>query len=262
MTFTYKILVSIACSMMIFFSAHAQQDSLKNQIALTYAYSYLNIGEWQQARIEYQRKIGKTILLGRYSIEERFGQRGGLAEIEAYPTLSEKSYAYLGAGFGNQRILPAAYFSGAYYHSLKKNFEVEIGGKWIDFRQTDRVTMLHTSLGNYIGNYWLNLRFTQIFTTNKTGQSLIFSGRRYSGNGQSYWFGRAGWSNTISEELIVNSGDVENFNSQVQWLQIGRKQRLKHNWILEPSIAFELTDWKKDTERIRLTTQLELKRRF
>ncbi len=242
--------------------AYTQKDTLKNQIAITYVHSWLNIDEWQQGRFEYQRKIGETVVLGRYSIEKRFGQLGRLAEVEAYPKLSEKSYAYLGLGFGSTQILPATYIGGTYYHSLKKNFEIEVGGKWIHFRQVNGVTLAHIAPGYYVGNYWLNLRFTQVFTKDKKGQSVTFTGRKYGGNGISYAFWRTGWSNTISEELIVGNGDTATFNRSVVWLQLGWLKRIKYRWIIEPSLAFELADWQQANERRNLTAQIELKRRF
>ncbi|WP_226389311.1 YaiO family outer membrane beta-barrel protein [Penaeicola halotolerans] len=137
-----------------------------------------DISPWYWQSIYYSRltKALGTVIF-RYNNATRFETNGGQFEIDAYPGIGKKMYAYLNAGYSPSSIYPEYRFGGSLYRSFPKAFEGEIGFRYLQFAET---TEIYTaSLGKYWGSYWFNLRVNIIPFSGTFSQSYIFTGRYY-----------------------------------------------------------------------------------
>lgn len=135
---------------------------------------------WHLFSVSYGRQ---TTYLGRVTarinLANRFASNGSQMEMDAYPSLGKKTYAFINAGFSRSAIFPA-YRSGlSIYRNFPHAFEGELGIRLIYFK---KATIIYTgSIGKYAGSFWFSLRPTFISAENgnRFSQSYSFTTRYY-----------------------------------------------------------------------------------
>jgi len=149
----------------------------KNVISVSYDYDYFDKqfpDPWHLLSVSYGRQ---TNYLGRVSarlnLANRFGTNGSQFEIDAYPSLGKKMYAYLNAGYSDNAIFPNYRFGVSIYRNFPHAFEGEIGVRVLYFT---KATILYVgSIGKYAGNFWFSLRPTFIASENGNRFSQSYS---------------------------------------------------------------------------------------
>ncbi len=106
-------------------------------------------------RYGYKTKIGR--LIPKINYNNRNGVHGLQYDIDFYPKIFKKVYAYLNYGYSNSPIFPRQKFGGDLYWNLPKGIEVSGGGRYISTASRN-VTAITNSLGYYKGNYYFSLR--------------------------------------------------------------------------------------------------------
>lgn len=152
--------------------------------------------DWRQwhAALHYGQVIGRVMHA------ERGGADDELFELEAYPRLAPKTYAYLAGAVSTDSVLYPDWRAGAeLFHGFGNGFEASAGWRHLAF--DDEVDLFTASLGKYVGNWLLVGRGYR----SNDDTSWQASARRYFGDYGTYLGARVG---TAREE--VRSGvDVE-----------------------------------------------------
>lgn len=155
----------------------------KNLFSISYDFDYFDkqFGDpWHLVAVSYGRQ---TACLGRVTarvnVANRFASTGSQVELDAYPSLGKKMYAYMNAALSSGNIFPN-YRSGiSVYRNFPHAFEAELGVRFLYF---SKATLLYVgSIGKYAGNFWFSLRPTFIATENgnRFSQSYTFITRYY-----------------------------------------------------------------------------------
>ena len=160
-----------------------------NAVGATYDYDtfYGDLTPWNTFSFYARTRTKFTgTLIGRVTQSSRFDSNGTLFELDAYPSLGKKAYAYVNVGGSSASFFPNFRFGTSIYFSLPKAWEIEGGFRYLQFSET---TYIYTaSLGKYVGNWWFNLRSNLIpGTGNSLGTSANFQARYYFKTGEDYF---------------------------------------------------------------------------
>ena len=163
-------------------------DQMKNRVKIGYTLDAFeksaNKDPWHLIAVSYGRKTSIGTVIGRVNWAERYGTKALQYEVDAYPHITEKDYAYVNLGFSDNTIFPKMRTGLEWYHSFPKSFEGSIGMRALVY---DATTFIYTgSAGKYIGNYWISLR--AYVTPNSSGASTSASiqARRYFADPEDY----------------------------------------------------------------------------
>lgn len=102
-----------------------------------------------------QEKFGQ--LIPRITFTNRFGQDGIQYELDAYPKIGKRSYAYVNYGYSGALIFPKHRAGAEYFTMISKTMELSAGVRHLDFRESTATTWTG-SIGLYTGNYYMALR--------------------------------------------------------------------------------------------------------
>jgi tetratricopeptide (TPR) repeat protein len=130
-----------------------------NAVGITYDYDSFegDISPWNTFSFYGRTRTKLTgTLIARVTQSSRFDDNGTLFELDAYPSLGKKAYAYLNIGGSSASFFPEFRFGASIYYNLPKAWEIEGGFRYLQFSET---TNIYTaSLGKYVSNWWFNLR--------------------------------------------------------------------------------------------------------
>tara|TARA_R110002020_G_scaffold206031_2_gene411034 strand:- start:296 stop:1525 length:1230 start_codon:yes stop_codon:yes gene_type:complete len=160
-----------------------------NAVGVTYDYDSFqgDISSWNTFSFYARTRTKLTgTLIGRVTQSSRFDDNGTLFELDAYPSLGKKAYAYLNFGGSSASFFPEFRFGASIYYNLPKAWEVEGGFRYLQFSEN---TYIYTaSVGKYVGNWWFNLRGNLIpGTGNSLGTSANLQTRYYFKTGEDFF---------------------------------------------------------------------------
>ncbi len=164
-----------------------KNEASTNSLAVTYQFDSFgpDTDPWHAASLTYTRRTNIGLVAGRLNYARRFGMQGALFEVDAYPSLGKKMYAYVNAGASGTDLFPKFRTGVSIYRNLPKSFEAEIGVRYLRF---DINTLIYTgSLSKYLGNFWFSVR--PFVTPGDLGisQSYFFITRYYLSNANDYF---------------------------------------------------------------------------
>ncbi len=159
----------------------------KNRIGILYDHDQFNklFDPWDALSLSYTRRT-KTLgsVIARLNYANRFTTPGYQFEVDAYPSIGEKMYMYLNAGYSQDAIFPEYKWGASLYRTLPKSFELELGVRSLIFNTT---TWVYTaSLGKYLGSFWFNIRPNFIPGALGSSGSLNFTTRYYLSDANHY----------------------------------------------------------------------------
>lgn len=190
----------------------------KNIFSIAYDYDYFDkqfIDPWHNFSMSYGRQtkyIGR--LITRANLANRFDSKGAQLEIDAYPTLGKKMYAYINAGYSPSYIFPTYRNGISVYRNFPKAFEGELGFRILYF---SKATVLYVgSIGKYTGNFWFSARQTLIAfeNGNKVSPAYSFITRYYGKTTYDYVTLTLGYGLTPDDrvrELLLENVTVKNY---------------------------------------------------
>jgi YaiO family outer membrane protein len=148
-----------------------------------------------ETRLQYERKADWGSVIGRINIASRFDQQGVQPEVDLYPKLGNRMYAYLNYGYSTSDLYPQHRIGGELFRSTKKGLEYSLGARYLQFDGGDKVTVITASGSTYLNNWWISIRpFFSPFAKSPSG-SLTLLGRRYVGDDGDY----------VAAELVVGA---------------------------------------------------------
>lgn len=225
----FAVLLAVAQS-----SFAQSKDSLKNTITVTYDYYHFNKQfnhDWHIAGLEYKRQTKVGAFIGRINYADRLQQRGLQVESEAYPVLSKKMYAYVGAGYSDKMpVFPKWRTGASLFLSLPKAWEAEGGFRHLRFVKNNWIGT--AGISKYAGNWLLNAR--SFFSLNKLGidQSFFLTARRYLKNEKDYLWLQVGTGISPDESRNIQLGESGATLSSKKLIVGGRLSLSKTNQVL------------------------------
>jgi YaiO family outer membrane protein len=170
------------------FTAFAQRDTLPNTFSILYEHTHFDkqfSNDWKIASLEYKRHTGFGTLVGRVNYANRFAKSGWQAEVESYPVISKKFYAYAGVSYANDvPVFPKWRTGSTLYYTFVKSWEAEGGFRYLYFDRS--IWMGTASISKYAGAWLLNARFFFSVRAPFENQSFFLKAQRYLKNEQDY----------------------------------------------------------------------------
>lgn len=191
-------------------------DSSKHTLSVSYDYNHFQkqfAHDWHIASLEYKHQLSGGAVLGRLNYGNRLQQSGWQGELEAYPVISKKVYAYTGVGFSNSSpVFPKWRTGVSLYVSLPKAWEVEGGFRHLHFSES--IWLGTAGLSKYVGNWLFNIRSFIAFEDLTNNQSYFASARRYFNNDIDYAWLQVGSGVSPDESRNIQIGSTSNFSSK------------------------------------------------
>jgi YaiO family outer membrane protein len=237
-------------------------DSSKHTISFSYDYNHFQkqfSDDWHIGSFEYKRQFSKGAVLGRLNYGNRLNQSGWQGEIEAYPVLSKKVYAFAGVGYANQMPVFPKWRSGlSLYVSLPKAWEVEGGIRQLHF--TESIWLGTAGLSKYVGNWLFSARTYFAFEDLTNNQSYFASARRYFNNGIDYAWMQAGSGVSPDESRNIQIGSINNLSSKR--IMVGSKLTVAKRMQALLSVGWSRNEYQKGIYDKQLNTTIGLSQRF
>jgi YaiO family outer membrane protein len=160
-----------------------------NSVGVTYDYDTFQgaIEPWNTWSLYASTRTKFTgTLIARVTQSDRFNNFGTLVELDAYPSIGKNGYAYLNVGGSGASFFPKFRLGASYFHNLEKAWEIEGGYRYLGFSSATHI--FTSSVGKYVGNWWLNLRINVIpDVTLGTSTSMQFTGRYYFSTAEDFF---------------------------------------------------------------------------
>ncbi|MBT8187909.1 MAG: YaiO family outer membrane beta-barrel protein [Croceitalea sp.] len=124
------------------------------------------------ATVQFETKSEFGKIIPRVNYAERFKSKGMQYELDTYPVISKKLYAYTNFAFSDSKIFPKQKGGLELFAELPKALEVSGGVRYMRFADQS-ASIVTGSLGIYRGNYYASLR---PFATTTSNGNTVFSG--------------------------------------------------------------------------------------
>lgn len=236
------------------FAGAQNLDSSRNQsLTAIYEYNKFNQGSkyhWQMASLEYKRPVANTTVIGRVNFAERWGNTGWQAEVDAYPRVAKKIYAYTSVGAAPMAVVFPKWRAGAsLYFNLPGGVELEGGARYLYF--SEDIWVLTAGVGKYLGN-WLFLGRSFLSLRNNFGanHSYAVTARYYFPSGKDYIWGQlgSGVSPDESQGAQLQVGSLRRYT-----VASGIRTTIAGRHILLTTLAFARNEYRKDRFGAQLT---------
>lgn len=153
------------------------------------------------------------------------------AEVDAYPRLTDRTYAYLNVGYSASDIFPAWRFGGELFASLPDAWEASVGFRQLRFGDSP-VTLYTGAVGKYVGNYWFSLRPYLRFKESGTSASAGLTMRRYFADADHYVGATASFGSSPSDRVTPDAVARANSFSAGIHGSTGISQRALATWAI------------------------------
>jgi YaiO family outer membrane protein len=198
-----------------------------NKLGITYNYDYFvddNRDPWSLVSAQYSRACAFGSLIGRLNYVKRFNATGTQFELDAYPSLGKRSYAYLNYGYSAAAIFPEHRISADYYYNFKRAYEGSMGFRYMDFSGT-RVLIYTAFVGKYKGDYWLSFR--TFITPGMAGTAISGSllVRKYLNDIDNYIGIRLGYGKSPDDRRKQEEGQALFLTSQSLRIEYSKNMR-------------------------------------
>lgn len=240
------LLSAVAVCFLSFITQAQQTDSLKNTIGVSYNYHYLtqpNSTNWQLKSIEYQHKFTNAPVLVRLNDARRFNQYGRQAELEAYPKISRKVYAYVGAAYSpDEAVFPSWRSVLSVFVNAGKGWEAEGGLRHLYFNKS--LLIGTAGISKYSGSWLFTVKTYASFTNDFKDPSISFTARKYLQNEQDFCWIQAGTGISPDESRNIQIGKAGSLASRQ--LVGGLKKKIWRRFTGIVSAGWASEEWQKD----------------
>ena len=223
-----------------------------SSVSMTYDLDHFDkrfANDWHLASIAYSHSTGVLgSVIGRVNYGNRFNTGGTQYEVDMYPSLGKKMYAYVSGGYSpSLPIFPKYRYGISVYRNLPHAFEAEIGIRYLLF---DGPVFIYTgSVGKYYKDFWFSLRPTFVpgQYNNDISQSYNLIVRYYTKSANDYFTLTLGYGRSFDYKLIDLSTNasqtlVETTPSAVKGpllssykVRVGYQRMFKYKWIVQVS---------------------------
>lgn len=239
---------------------HLEILKLKNAVGVEYVHSRFSntFTPWHQFSAYYKRKLPNTLLIGRLQYARMFDQQGIQAEVDAYPKIDAKTYAYLNAGVSNATIFPMARWGAELYRLLPQQWEASAGIRGLYFQKVP-IHIYTVQLGRYFPAYWISARAYMSSLESHQQVTGLLTARRYLGNEDHFATLYLGSGAT---PLKINSlAEVQRLDAS--WIGVDYQHPLQERkWTIRAALEFQQETYPEIRATDRLSFTIHLERRF
>lgn len=137
-----------------------------------------NYSDWTLVSAGISRKEKPLTALAKVNVAERFRLTGSQVELELYPKLGKRSYAFLNIAASGSEIFPRMRYGAEVYRGLPLGLELSLGIRYLTF--TGSETVIYTgSLSKYAGNFFISLKPFINPLSERTSTAVLFLVRHY-----------------------------------------------------------------------------------
>lgn len=233
---------------------------LKNAVGVEYRHARFSntFAPWHQLTLSYQRKLPSTLLVGRLRYANMFEQNGIQAEVDAYPEINEKTYAYLNLGVSDNTIFPALRWGAELYRELPKQWEASAGMRGLYFEDAP-VHIYTAQLGHYIADYWLSGRAFLTTLRNRQHLTGLLTMRRYLQNEDHFFSLYLG--NGATPLQVSTLAEIQRL--EASWLGVDYQHSFRdRTWLLRSGLEYQQEVYPEIRSTRRLSFTLRLQKRF
>ena len=224
-------------------------------------YSYVAFQDqtdpWHLTALSLGRRDSRGSLIGRVNLANRFSTTGTQFEIDAYPRLSRRAYAYLNAGYSSASIFPDWRSGGELFVGLPSAWEASAGYRQLRFGGAP-VTLFTGAVGKYIGNYWFSARPYVRVRSNGTSASAGLTARRYYQDGDNYFGARASYGSAPADQATPDA--VSRTDALSAAVQASRS--LRSSLLGTASVGYDREELAPGRVRRGVTSSVGLRVRF
>ncbi|WP_304063753.1 YaiO family outer membrane beta-barrel protein [Pedobacter glucosidilyticus] len=238
--------------------------NLRNRIGISYEYVDFDKRfdePWHFATISYgyrSKKLGRVNT--RFYYANRFDSEGLQGEIEAYPSLKNVGYQYIGIAISESPIFPRFRAGYSLFASLPKSYEAEIGFRYLRFSEN---TFLFTgAIGKYLGNNFYNIR--SFISPGETAWSYSFtaSARLFFSDDMDDFLNIAAGTGVSPDDpvrvLFINSfANLKSYKAAISYNRV-----LKRKHMLGLDISWVNEEYSTDTWGNQFSFGIGYSRRF
>lgn len=236
-----------------------QRYRRNNAVGATYDYDSFegNISPWNTFSFYARTRTKLTgTLIGRVTQSSRYDDNGTLFELDAYPSLGKKMYAYMNIGGSSASFFPEFRVGASLYYNLPKAWEIDGGFRYLQFSET--TTIYTASVGKYVGNWWFNLRGNLIpGTGNSLGTSANFQARYYFKTGEDFFSAQLSSGVSPDEETRDPTQLLNSYR-----VRVGYQQLVTQRFMVYAFSGYSHDELGPDRFRNNLNFSLGLEYRF
>ena len=204
-----------------------------NRISADYRREWFNdsTDPWEMTTLSYRREFAWGSVIPRLNIARRFNKNDVQFELDSYPKVGEKMYAYLNFGVSGEELFPQVRYGAELYRNFPKAWEGSLGFRRLEF-ESGGVTILTGTIARYIGKYWI--QFRPQFVTKSSGES--FSGRirirRFFNGRYEYMEISGGAGDDLGSDLVDTASDLDSSSVQVTY-----NRRIRDSLVLKATVG-------------------------
>ncbi|GGF71195.1 YaiO family outer membrane beta-barrel protein [Wenyingzhuangia marina] len=240
-----------------------KDNSFKNQVGISYEYVYFDKrfnDPWHLTSIDYSTQTSIGSVIARVNYANRFLTNGLQYEIDAYPSFTENSRAYMSIGYSDASIFPKYRAGFSFYYDLPKSFEAEAGFRYLNFGSD---TWIYTaSVGKYYKSYWFNFRTYLTPSENDLSRSFSFSTRYYYSGTDDYIGIRIGSGLSPDDSSNANLIGTSTYKLTTHNINLNYRKTIKKLNVITLSAGFENQEYRVDTRGNQIDFGISYSRRF
>ncbi len=233
--------------------------SLGNRLRADYRFSYQtdDAPSWQLGSIEYTRLSPKGNFIAKINYADRFEREGVQGELEAYPRLGEKAYAYVGLGASSGMLFPSYRGGAEFYYLLPRQMEVSLGTRAL-FYPEETVLLYTGHFGIYFSRYWVAFRPFLQQQRNQWKTTATLQLRRYFKHADEFLSLKLVKGSTPFTQVTIE--EMRRLNASGIGLE--GQLRLGQRFLLGSSFLFEYEEYRPSSYRSRYTTGISVDYKF
>lgn len=244
---------------MLGYIKNLDRRKMVNALGSTYDYDSFDgqIDPWHTWAVYGRTRTKLTgALIARVTQSVRYDDFGTLFELDAYPSIGKNGYAYLNIGGSGASFFPKLRFGASYYHNLNKAWEVEAGYRYLGF--TDVTNILTTSVGKYLGSWWLNYKLNVIPDADLgTSTSSQVTARYYFNTADDYFSLQLGTGVSPDEETRDQSQLLNSYRAR-----LGYQQLFSQRFLISGYTGYSRDELSTDRYRHNINLSLGFEYRF
>ncbi|PKQ64400.1 hypothetical protein BZG02_06185 [Labilibaculum filiforme] len=228
---------------------------------------------WHLSSFQLARRYNWGSLIGKFNLGDLISDGESFwsnevakqFEVDAYPRVTKKSYAYLNYGFSPDNLFPQHRAGAELYYKLPKSFGVSAGMRFLHFDSDSgnkNVYIYTASVEKYYRNYWFSFR---TYLTPKNGdlsQSYWLTTRRYLRDSKNY-IGLELATGVSPDEPRGNFSSLGNYDYKSRKLRLSYQDRIKTDRLLYlVKLGYEREEYQVNEKRDVLSFSVKLSYQF
>jgi YaiO family outer membrane protein len=235
-------------------------ERLKNTAGIEYMHARFSnsFSPWNQVTASYARKMPSILLIGRLKYAQMFNQQGVQAEVDTYPTINDKTYAYLNAGVSGAGFFPAFRWGAEMYREFHQKWEASVGMRGLYFENAP-VHIYTVQLGRYFPAFWVSARGLLTTLQGNSNLSGLFTFRRFIEHEDhfiSVYLGNGATPQRINSLIEIQRLDAS-------WVGLDYQHPLgDRTWLMRSALEIQQEVYPEVRTTNRISFSLHLAKRF